>query len=259
MTNVSPGFGSIKAAAFQYNVLADGGEYLPNCLPPHIDKLKRNDLYDDAILIFNPAARKADTMYGMEPDGTLIPFTVTRALDTATEVGSDGYINSVLANVPRYDYTDGVPVLLTEAETINLFLNSMVGVTQNVTVVNATQYTIYFLGGSGSIALTGATTGTVLASDFTRNNKLTFTSASTTLTCTVTGVVNMVQVELGIGSSYIPTNGATVTRNADVIQVALPSGVTTITLTDIDDVESAGSIADPYIIPVGEHKQIIMR
>ena len=51
---------------------------------------------------------------------------------------------------------------------------------------------------------------------------------------------------------------STASRIGDVTDVALPSGVTTITLTDSDGVESAGVVADPYVIPVSNLKKIVM-
>jgi uncharacterized protein (TIGR02145 family) len=111
MANVSPGYGSIKAAVFQKNVITDGGEYLPNCIPPYIDTLKRNELFDDATLLFKPAARKSGVLYAMESDCSLISFTVTRA-GTSTEINSDGTSQSVAANMPVIDYSTGCPTLV---------------------------------------------------------------------------------------------------------------------------------------------------
>jgi len=48
-----------------------------------------------------------------------------------------------------------------------------------------------------------------------------------------------------------------VVSSDDTIQVTLPAGTIELTLTDKDGVESAGTIATPYIIPVGEWKSII--
>jgi len=60
-------------------------------------------------------------------------------------------------------------------------------------------------------------------------------------------------------TDYIKTTGTTETRDPDLISVDLPTGVTTVTLTDIDDVETVdASPADPYVIPVGSWKKIIM-
>jgi len=176
-------------------------------------------IYDDAALVMIPSGYKASKLYSVVPDDGDGDFTVTRAGDTATRINSDLEIEGVDANIPRLNYftASGCPVLLIEPQATNLFLNSAIGVTQNITVTNATQYTIYFLGGTGSITLSNAATGTVNVSDFTRNNKVTFTTASTTLTCTIAGDVQMVQVELGTGTSYIPTTGSSETRSADAV------------------------------------------
>ena len=58
---------------------------------------------------------------------------------------------------------------------------------------------------------------------------------------------------------YAYTNGATATVTDTNEQVALPTGVTTVTLTDYLGVETVDSSpADPYIIPVGKWSKIIM-
>ncbi len=58
---------------------------------------------------------------------------------------------------------------------------------------------------------------------------------------------------------FIRTTGTTETRNADNYEVDLPAGTAKVTLTDIDDVETVdNSPADPYEIPVGLWKNIIM-
>ncbi len=58
---------------------------------------------------------------------------------------------------------------------------------------------------------------------------------------------------------YIKTTGTAETRDADEITVDLPAGVTKATLTDMDDVETVDNDpADPYQIPVGTWKNIIM-
>ena len=93
----------------------------------------------------------------------------------------------------------------------NLFLNSDVGVTQVITVLNATVYTMYFLDGAGTITLSGADTSVISGGI---ENYVTFTTTSTTLTCTVSGQADRVQLEkLSFPTPYISTGGAPVTRD----------------------------------------------
>jgi hypothetical protein len=90
----------------------------------------------------------------------------------------------------------------------NLFLNSTVPVTQNITTT-AQAYTINVLG-TGDVTVSGTATGTA-----TEGSPLTVTATAGTLTCTVTGTLSRVQVEAGaFASPWIETAAATVTRAA---------------------------------------------
>jgi len=137
-------------------------------------------------------------------------LTCARALDTATRVNSAGAIETVVATKPRITWELGVdqcPNLLVERSRTNLFATPLVPATQNVTVVNATVYTVSVVG-SGSITLSGAGSGVV-----TEANPITFTSAGTTLTCTVAGSLGGASVTAGAVAMSV-ANG---TANADVI------------------------------------------
>jgi hypothetical protein len=90
----------------------------------------------------------------------------------------------------------------------NLFLNSTVPVTQNITTT-AQAYTINVLG-TGDVTVSGTATGTA-----TEGSPLTVTATAGTLTCTVTGTLSRVQVEAGaFASPWIETAAAAVTRAA---------------------------------------------
>ena len=67
------------------------------------------------------------------------------------------------------------------------------------------------------------------------------------------------QIEVGELTSYIPTNGTTVTRLADNISVSTPAGVTAITET-IDGVEQTPitTIPTTYSLPVGNINKVTM-
>ena len=98
-----------------------------------------------------------------------------------------------------------------EGTSTNLFLNSLVGVTQAITIVNGQDYTLSINEGAGSITITGGGTGVA-----TLGNDVTFTATSTTATFTVAGQSDKVNVEnLPFATSYIPTTVAPVTRTAD--------------------------------------------
>ena len=112
---------------------------------------------------------------------------------------------------------DEDPYFLVEKQGGNLFLNSDTPVTQTITVVSGKDYTIKKMG-TGSIQLSGAGNGTV-------NDEITITATTTSLVCTVNGVVDMVQVEQSnYSSSYIAASGAAVTRSADVLKYEFGAG-----------------------------------
>jgi len=119
---------------------------------------------------------------------------------------------------PRFDY-DPVTLapkgLLIEEQRSNLLLNSATLSTQVVTVA-ATAHTLSFYG-TGTIVLSGASTGTVVGTGaYPARTTLTFTPTVGVLTLTVTGSVTMAQLEAGaFATSYIPTVASQVTRAAD--------------------------------------------
>jgi hypothetical protein len=110
-------------------------------------------------------------------------------------------------------------LLIEEART-NLFLNSAVGVTQNCTVA-ASAYTLSFWG-TGTITLTGTSTaGPLVGTGAANRVSLTFTPTAGSLTLTVSGSVQYVNLELGsFATSAIVTVGSTVVRAIDVATIS---------------------------------------
>jgi len=153
-------------------------------------------------------------------------ITFTRAANTATRTNSSGVIELVNANLPRFDY-DPVTLasrgLLVEESRRNLLLNSLIDgtslSTQSVTVT-AVSHTLSFYG-TGSITLSGAATAVVTGTGVYPNRQtFTFTPIVGVLVCTVVGSVQYAQLEINnvatAASSFIPTAGTAVTRNADL-------------------------------------------
>lgn len=148
-------------------------------------------------------------------------ITFTRA-STATFIGSNGLIQAAAINEPRFDYdpsTLALNGLLMEEQRTNLFLNSLIDgtslSTQTVTVT-AVAHTISFYG-TGTITLSGAAVAIVTGTGAYPSRKtLTFTPTAGALICTVTGSVQYAQIEVGgFATSFIPTAGTSVIRNAD--------------------------------------------
>lgn len=136
-------------------------------------------------------------------------FSVARA-SAALAVNSNGSWIPFAADTPRI--TD-LGIRIEEART-NLFLNSQVPVTQTITVVSGSTYTVSSYG-SSTIALSGAGTGTV-----TQGSPQTFTASTTSLVCTVSGpggAFQNVNVELGaFATSPIVAGGASAARAVDL-------------------------------------------
>lgn len=164
-------------------------------------------------------------------NGPLDPRITFSRNTTATRTNASGQLELVPSNVARSNtYVDYDPVTLTprgallERQSANLLLNSLLDgtslLTQSVTVT-AQAYTLTFYG-TGSIALSGAYTGTLNGTGvYPTRTSLTFTPTAGTLTLTVTGTVQYAQLEVGtIFTSFIPTGAASVTRFADTMSMS---------------------------------------
>jgi outer membrane lipoprotein SlyB len=173
-----------------------------------------------------PSGYKATKLYSVLPTDGVGDFTVSRptggagTTGNATRTNSAGLLETVAPNVPRLDYSDGgCPVLLTEPQSKNEYLNSQAMVTQTVTTV-ADEYTVSFYG-TGTIALSGTFTGSLVGTGVNDLVQLTFTATAGALVSTVTGSVNESQLEkLSYATSRIRTEGTTITRVEDVVSDA---------------------------------------
>lgn len=150
-------------------------------------------------------------------------ITFARALNTATRINQNGLIELVNADLPRFNYDPITLVcqgLLIEESRTNLLLNSLIDgtslPTQSVTVT-AAAHTLSFYG-TGEIVLSGAHSATVTGTGaYPVRKTYTFTPTAGSLTLTVTGTVQFANLGLGaFATSFIPTDGTTKTRNADV-------------------------------------------
>lgn len=150
-------------------------------------------------------------------------ITFTRAGDTATVTDSSGVIVGINADLPRFDFDPTTLVckgLLLEETRTNTLLNSLIDGTSlltQVVTVTATVRTLSFYG-TGSIVLSGAHSATVTGTGaYPTRTTLTFTPSAGALTLTVSGTVQYAQLELGaFSTSFIPTGGVAVVRNADI-------------------------------------------
>lgn len=76
-------------------------------------------LFDEASLVITPNGVKEGKLYSVKPTDGSGDLNVVRAT-TATRVNADGFIETVDANVPRLDYTNGsCPSILVEPQRTN--------------------------------------------------------------------------------------------------------------------------------------------
>ena len=81
-------------------------------------------LFNEASLYITPNGVKAGKLYAVKPTNGSGDLTVTRAT-SATRVNASGVIETVGANVPRLDYSNGTcPSILVEPQRTNLALQS---------------------------------------------------------------------------------------------------------------------------------------
>lgn len=179
--------------------------------------------------------------------GALDRATVTRST-TATYFDAAGNIQMAAINTARFGYnvTSWLMLgLMVETTRSNLLLNSLIDKTvlstQSVTVT-AQSYALSFYG-TGSITLSGTASGTLTGTSNTVKSVLVFTPTVGSLTLTVSGNVFWAQLEAGINStSFIPTDGTSKSRSADVIVM---------TGADFSDwySQSGGTLTTQYELP----------
>lgn len=156
----------------------------------------------------------------------------------ATYFDKFGAMQSAAVNTPRVTYNPITLVcqgVLYEPARTNVVINSDSPGTQNITVSN-TAYTLSFYG-TGTITLSGTSVNTLVGTAvYPTRVTLTFTPTAGTLTLTITGTVQYVQLEAGaFVTSYISSTQGT--RAADTFtgvspcvvysNVTAPSGYTT--------------------------------
>jgi len=168
------------------------------------------------VRITTPPGLSLDLSF-MTPGSLDGRITFTRA-STATYFDAAGTMQTAASGAPRWDYnpsTHALNGLLIEEARTNSVLNSATLVTQSVTV-KAVPWTLSFYG-TGTVTLSGTSTGSLVGTGANNRVSLTFTPTAGTLTLTVTGSVTNAQLEAGgFITSWIPTAGAAATRAADL-------------------------------------------
>jgi len=196
--------------AFLAAVGADGGTVEAKAYTDALLQTASN-----ASIVQIPSAYKAAVLYNQVPTPTGQDFTVARASDV-WRTNEQGVLEVLGNNVPCIDYSDGFPVLLTQPQSTNLYLQNETLSTQNVTT-SAIPYTVSFYG-TGTITFTGTHTGSLVGTGVSDRVQVTFTPTAGTLTSTVSGTVTKGQIEaLSYATTPITTTVASATRLEDVI------------------------------------------
>lgn len=159
------------------------------------------------------------------PAGTILlgpnflsPLLTFARASGATDTDAAGNVVVYGEDVPRYGYDAGIGGWLLEGSGTNLALGSAALASQSV-AVTAQPYVLSFRG-TGSVALSGAYTGTLNGTGATNRVRLPFTPAAGTLTLTVTGQVLGAQLEAGtVATSYIPTTDTPANRAPDSMSI----------------------------------------
>lgn len=153
-------------------------------------------------------------------------LTVSRAsagTDLLASAASGAAYNTFVANQARV--TPGVGLLIEESRT-NYLLNSTAPATQTTGTLPTSEYTLW-VNGAGSAAVTAGTATITGGGTATNGSPNTFNVTVTgTVTITVTGLLNAFQLEAvplaaNAPTSLIITAGATATRAADAVSIAI--------------------------------------
>jgi hypothetical protein len=113
-------YGQAYLDNYRSRILNDLGTSHPSDSAFVLADLKKNNLLNKASLIITPSATKASKLFAIKPQNGNGDLTAVRNT-IATRVNEDLIIESVAANVPRIDYTDGEASILIEPQRTNLF------------------------------------------------------------------------------------------------------------------------------------------
>jgi len=113
----------------------------------------------------------------------------------AKGVSLDGTLVNYLPNDERLEYSTGTKGLLIELTRANLFVDSDVPATQDITTT-AIPYTLSFYG-TGSIVLSGAHSATLAGTGANERVDVTFTPSAGVLTLTLSGTITYTNFEEG--------------------------------------------------------------
>ena len=171
------------------------------------------NLLDKANILITPTAYSDGKIHSAKPIEATADLNFTRGSGATRTNAQGSRENSQGNNTPRINYKDGVGSWLIEPQSTNLYLNSALIVTQNITTL-ASSYTVSFYG-TGTITFTGTYSGSLTGTGVNDRVSITFTTTSGTLTSAVSGTVTQGQAEEGNITSYIPTIGSVQTRLAE--------------------------------------------
>lgn len=183
-------------------------------------------------------------------------FNFTRSSDATGQGVST--LETVSADVARFVYSPELKkrqgLLIEESRTRLNTISAAPTAPENVTVT-ATAHTISFYG-TGSIALSGVATDTLIGTGSNERVTLTFTPTAGTLTLTPSGTVTDLQLEVGsVATSVIRGEGTQVTRAADNCPRTLAAELNASEGTILVDFATEGlkdSIGAAFLFSIGD-------
>ena len=201
---------------------------------------------------------------GTSPSGSINLNSLTTTAINSSQSRLTSFVSTIV-NQPytlscfvKFTNTPTTQIYLAITGVVRIYLNSD-GTFTSITNTGAISVNVFNFGNGFfriSVSLVASSTTSSHFVGFAKNGSETFTTSGGDRFLIWGG-----QIEQATGvSSYIPTSGAAVTRNSDVITVSPPTGTVKITTTFSDNTTQViTSIPATFTVPNGLIKQVLMQ